>query len=330
MEERLPETLVEAIRYYSDPVICRNLVAGLRWPDGVTCPRCGCDRVTFMETVQRWNCRGCRKQFSVKVGTIFEDSPIELGLWFAGFWLIANAKNGISSCEVGRALGITQKSAWFLLHRIRLVMKTGTLDKQEGTFEVDETFVGGLEKNKHAHKKRNAGRGGVGKTIVLGILKRGNGTKDENGKRRRAEERIYSQVQATVIRNTGNIALQSEIAARVQPGSEVFTDAHRGYRGLEDNYVHAFVDHAVKYAEGRVTTNGIENFWSLLDRIVHGTYIKPEPQHLERYVDEQAFRFNHRGGTDLTRFLQALKQVSGKRLTYDELTTGHLQFIVRK
>jgi transposase-like protein len=326
----LPATLIEAIQYYSDPAICRNQLAAMRWPDGVTCPRCGCQRVTFMVSVDRWNCKGCRKQFSVKVGTIFEDSPIGLHKWFAALWLIANAKNGISSCEVSRALGITQKSAWFVLHRIRLAMQSGTIEKQEGTFEVDETFVGGLEKNKHKSKKQNAGRGSVGKTIVFGVLQRGNGTKDATGRRLRSEERIYSQVQATVIRDTSHITLQTEIAARVKAGSEVFSDSHRGYNGLADSYIHAFVDHAVEYAEGRITTNGIENFWSLFDRIVHGTYIKPEPQHLFRYVDEQTFRFNQRGGTDLTRFLQTLHQVSGKRLTFDELTTGHLQYIVPK
>ena len=209
-------------------------------------------------------------------------------------------------------------------------MKNGTVEKMSGTVEIDETFVGGLEKNKHKDKKRNAGRGSVGKAVVLGILERGNGTKDENGNRRRMEERVFSQVQATVIRDTSRETLQAEIKCRVHDGTTIYTDAHRGYNGLEESYIHAYIDHAVKYAEGRVTTNGIENFWSLFDRIVHGTYIKPEPQHLSRYVDEQAFRFNKRSGTDLTRFLQTLTQVSGKRLTYDELTTSHLQHIIKK
>ncbi len=276
-------------------------------------------------SVQRWNCKGCRKQFSVKQGTIFEDSPIGLDKWMCAIWLVCNAKNGISSCEVARAIGVTQKSAWFLLHRIRLAMQTGTLEKMSGPVEIDETFVGGLEKNKHKDKKQHKGRGGVGKTIVLGILQRGNGTKDETGRRRKAQERIYSQVQATVIKDTAQITLQTEITSRVKQGAEVFTDAYRGYNGLSESFKHSFIDHAVKYAEGRVTTNGIENFWSLFDRIVHGTYIKPEPQHLFRYMDEQTFRFNHRSGTDLTRFLQTLMQISGKRLTYEELITSHLE-----
>ena len=322
MQNKFPETLFEAIQYYSNPDVCRGLLVSLRWSDGVVCPRCACDRVTFMASVQRWNCKGCRKQFSVKVGTIFEDSPIGLDKWFAALWIITNAKNGASSHEISRAIGVTQKTAWFMLHRIRLAMKSGSLEKISGEVEVDETFVGGLEKNKHKDKKQNAGRGSVGKTIVLGVLKRGNTQKDENGKLRKKAERIYSQIRVNVIPNTQHETLFSEICANVQEGTFVYTDAHRGYNGLETAFAHSFVDHAVKYAEGRIYTNGVENFWSLLDRAIHGTYIKPEPQHLLRYVDEQAFRFNHRAGTDLTRFLQVMMQVPGKRITYKELTQG--------
>lgn len=330
MKTQLPETLLEAIQYYDDADVCRNQLAVMRWAVGVVCPRCSCDRATFVQSVQRWNCKGCRNQFSAKVGTIFEDSPLGLDKWFCAMWLIAGAKNGNSSCEIARAIGVTQKSAWYMLHSIRAAMKSGTIEKMSGTVEIDEIFIGGLEKNKHEHRKRNAGRGVVGKSVVLGILERGNGTKDESGNHLKMNERIFSQVQATVIRDTSREALQAVIKCRVNDGTTIFTDAHRGYNGLEGSYLNAYIDHAVKYDEANVSTNGIENVWSLFDRIVHGTYIKLEPQHLSRYIDEQAFRFNKRGGTDLTRFLQTLQQVSGKRLTCDALTTGHLQYMVPK
>lgn len=307
METSFPENLIEAVRYYSNPDVCRDFIASLRWPNGVICPRCGHKEVTFMASVQRWNCKGCRKQFSVKVGTIFEDSPIGLDKWLVGIWLIVNAKNGISSCEVARALGVTQKTAWFLLHRIRLAMKTGSIEKMDGTVEVDETYVGGLEKNKHKHKKLNAGRGTVGKAIVLGVLKRAD-----------SKEKI-SKIRVKVIEDTKQETLHAELKANVQNGAEIFTDAHQGYNGLGESFQHAFVDHAVEYVRGRVHTNSVENFWNLLDRCVHGTYIKPMPQHLHRYIDEQAFRFNHRDGTDLTRFLETVMRIPGKRITYRNL-----------
>jgi len=330
MENRLPENLLEAVRYFSDPQVCHDFAVSMRWPEGITCPRCGSEQVGFVKTRRIWNCKGCKKQFSFKVGTIFEDSPLGLDKWLVALWMLTGAKNGISSCELARALGVTQKTAWFLLHRGRRVLQTGSIEKAEGTIEVDETFVGGKAKNMHYDKKQEKiqGRGATGKTVVLGILKRGNGAKDENGNPRPKEDRIYSQVQLTVVPDTTEQTLVSEIKDRVQEGSEVFTDAHKAYRALADEgFTHAFVDHAVRYVEGRVYTNGCENVWNLLDRMMHGTYTFCLPHHLFRYSDELAFRFNHRDGTDLTRFLLAMKRVEGKRLTYRELTESHLQHL---
>ena len=185
-------------------------------------------------------------------------------------------------------------------------MQTGTFEKLSGTVEADETFIGGKEKNKHNDKKLKAGRGSVGKTIVMGLLERG-------------EENRKSRVAVNIIPNTSREVLHGEIEAVVAPGSEVMTDAARGYQGMSEEYKHQFVDHAVRYVEGKVSTNGIENFWSLVDRTIGGTYVSVEPEHLLAYLDEQAFRFNERGTNDTGRFLTVLSQVAGKRLTYRAL-----------
>ncbi len=246
----------------------------------------------------------CHKQFSVKRGTIMEDSAIGLDKWLAAIWLIANAKNGISSYEIHRALGVTQKSAWFLLHRIRLAMQTGTFEKLSGQVEVDETYIGGLARNMHRSDKgrKIQGTGGKGKVAVMGLLER-------DGK-----------VRAKVISGATREILHGEVRGNVESGAELFTDALRNYKGLEDAYIHKVINHAEKYVDGQIHTNGIENFWSLLKRGIKGTYVSVEPFHLFRYLDEQTFRFNTRKGKDADRFIQTVKQIAGKRLTYDELT----------
>lgn len=308
MEDRndnFPKTLQEAIKYFADLDTCTTIMAQLRWPEGVTCPVCKGTAVSYVSTRRYWKCKNkeCKKHFSVKVGTVMEDSPIGLDKWLTAMWLIANAKNGISSYEVGRALGIQQRSAWFLLHRIRLAMQSGTFEKLSGQVEVDETYIGGLSRNMHRDKRSKlGGTGGSGKVAVMGLLER-------NGK-----------VRAKVIGNNKRETLHGEVRAHVAEGAHLFTDSWVSYNGLDADYIHQVINHAEKYVDGQIHTNGIENFWSLLKRGIKGTYVSVEPFHLFRYLDEQAFRFNERKGKDADRFLEVARNVTGKRLTYTELT----------
>jgi ISXO2-like transposase domain len=238
-------------------------------------------------------------------------------------WMIANCKNGVSSYEIAKAIGVTQKSAWFMLHRIRVAMRVGVHHKLgdgpdgESEIEVDETFIGGRAKFMHAdrklklHQLRNESLHPdhyMGKAVVMGIL-----------------DRTLREVRARVIPNVRRDVLQSEILRQVKLGSKVYTDQHVGYIGLPSQYAHEVVNHLQTYVRGRVHTNGIENFWSLLKRSLRGTYVAVEPFHLERYVDEQAFRYNNRSTkdnpmTDADRFDKALRNIVGKRITYAELT----------
>ena len=308
-----PKTLVEAIRFFSEPDNCLNYLIPIRWPNGITCPHCGSKEYAFIASRRIWRCKSkaCGKQFSIKIGTVMEDSPLGLDKWFTAIWLVANAKNGISSWEVHRALGITQKSAWFLLHRIRLAMQHGTFGKLSGEVEVDETFIGGKARNMHADKRAEKihGRGGVGKAIVLGILERG------------------GKVKTTVIPNTKKATIQPIVRDTVESGASISTDSLKSYEGLTPDYVHEAVDHAAhEYVRDNVHTNGLENYWSLLKRCIKGTYVSVEPFHLFRYLDEEAFRFNerkHADGevkTDGERFIDVAEGISGKRLTYKKLT----------
>jgi transposase-like protein len=254
-----------------------------------------------------WRCaeKHPRRKFSLKVGTIFEDSPIGLDKWFTAGWLIANCKNGVSSYEIARDLGVTQKTAWFMLHRLRLAMQAGTFEKIAGTFEADETFIGGLARFMHKadRARKISGTGGAGKAVVMGLLDR------ETGK-----------VRVKHVRNVQRETLQREVRDNVEPGSEVFTDEWIAYRGLDREYVHNVINHAETYVNGNIHTNGIENFWSLLKRGLKGTYISVEPFHLFRYLDEQAYRFNNRKTNDGARFDGVIGNVVGKRVMYRQLT----------
>jgi transposase-like protein len=307
---QLPKTLQEAVRFFSDPQKAFDYAVSLRWPDGkIMCPRCGSMEHSFISTRRIWFCKGCKKQFTVKVGTIFEDSALGMDRWMIAVWLIVNAKNGISSYEVARALGITQKSAWFMMHRVRLAMKSGAflyLGGEGKEVEADETFIGGAARFMHKakHDRVITARGFKDKTPAFGILERG------------------GEVRAFAVPNRRRRALQTEIRKHVAPKSFLCTDALLSYQGLRPDYIHEVIDHAHSYVRGRVHTNGLENFWSLLKRGIRGTYVSVEPFHLSRYLDEATFRYNNRNQPmgDGGRFAIAMKHIVGRRVTYEQLT----------
>jgi hypothetical protein len=316
--DKAPKTLREAILFFADYENCRKAVEAIRWPSGViTCPTCGSERVTWLETQRRYKCYGKhpKAQFSLKVGTIFEDSAVGLEKWLPALWLLTNCKNGISSYELARALGVTQKTAWFMLSRLRLALQAEDGGKISGDIEVDETYIGGKSRNMHADKRRRVGmqrgRSMAGKVAVMGLL-------DRHGKDG------VSQVRTEILTGRKKGSLQSTVRRHVSEGSNIFTDAFYSYRGLQGDFQHGFVDHAEAYVDGQVHTNSCENFWSLLKRSLKGTYVSVEPFHLFRYLDEQAFRFNNRVMSDAERFAIALKGVINKRLTYSALTGEEL------
>ncbi|HEX7728063.1 MAG TPA: IS1595 family transposase [Terracidiphilus sp.] len=317
-----PKTLQEAIVYFANAENCLACMAAHRWPDGVECPTCGRKDVSYLANQKKWQCKSAhaRRQFTAKVGTIFEDSPLGLEKWLPAVWLIVTAKNGISSMEIHRALGVTQKTAWFMLHRIRKAMANGSMMKiggGGGEVEADETFIGGKSRNMHISKRARMIKNAPnrGKAVVMGILERG------------------GQIRATVVPNLSRPILHGEVHKHVEAGTALYTDSMHSYIGLDREYLHQVVDHAVEYVNGRIHTNGLENFWSLLKRGLHGTYVSVEPYHLFRYLDEQVFRYNNRATkdnplTDTDRFSLVLSQVAGKRLTYAEVTgkVGQTEF----
>ncbi|HTW64892.1 MAG TPA: IS1595 family transposase [Bryobacteraceae bacterium] len=303
-----PQSLQEAILHFADQENCLNYLVARRpeWKDGVVCPACGSKKVSFLKNQLRWQCsaRHPKRQFSVKVGTIFEDSPLGLDKWLPAMWLIFNCKNGVSSLEIHRALGVTQKTAWFMLHRIRLAQQGKQGGKLSGEVEIDETFIGGKARNMHKSKRARVitGTGGKDKTVVMGMMERG------------------GNVRAFVVDNRRKHELQKQVREHVEAGAAIFTDELKSYDGLSEDFKHAVINHAVEYANENVHTNGMENLWSLVKRQLHGTYISVEPFHLFRYIDEQAFRFNNRKMTDAERFDIGVREIVGKRLTYAELT----------
>jgi transposase-like protein len=305
-----PKTLQDAIIYFSNPDNCVSYLLAHRaeWKNGVVCPTCGSKDVGYIASRRLWQCksRHPKSQFSVKVGTIMEDSALGLDKWLTAIWMQTNMKNGVSSWEIHRSLGITQKCAWHMLHRIRLALQDpNTGGKLSGEVEVDETFIGGKARNMHKDVKARriqGRRGPEGKAIVAAVLERG------------------GKVRAKVVDKRKKKDLQALVRDNVELGSGLYSDALRSYDGLNEDYKHQVIDHAVSYVDGQVHTNGMENFWSLLKRGINGTYVSVEPYHLFRYVDEQAFRFNFRKNLDDSeRFSIAVSQITGKRLTYSKL-----------
>ena len=304
-----PQTLTEAVRYYSDEQTCIDTLAALRWPDGqVYCPGCGeIGNTIWLANQKRWKCRGCKKQFSVKVNTIFQDSPIGLDKWMVAVWMLANCRNGVSSYEIMRAIGVSQKCTWHMLHRIREAMTDRTSEKLggNGPVECDETFVGAKVKNMHKSKRVKGLNysAGNGKTIDMGMLERG------------------GKVRAGVIADRKSPTMKPVLHDNVEAGSHLITDEHSTYPFIAGPYLHEVISHVDGYVRGHIHTNGIENFWSCLKRGLNGTYISVEPFHLDAYVAEQVFRFNLRhNNTDAARFKAVLKDVVGRKLTYAELT----------
>lgn len=314
---KAPKTLQDAMIYFADADNCVKYLADQRWPNGVECPTCGRKDARWLANQRKWQCKSIhgKRQFSVKVGTIFEDSPLGLEKWLPAVWMIASAKNGVSSYEIHRALGVTQKTAWFMLHRIREAMQNGSMLKMGGSdsgpVEVDETFVGPKPQKMHRDRRlrMQTAQKGNQKAIVMGML-----------------DRESRQVRAMVIPNVKRETLQAKILSEIENGSTVYTDGYPGYDNLTaQDYIHATVNHVEEYVRGHIHTQGIDNFWSLLKRTLTGTYVAVEPFHLDRYVTEQMFRFNNRATKDnplddADRFIAILSQVAGKRLTYAEVT----------
>ena len=310
-----PKTLQAAILYFASPTNCREYLVERRWPDGIACPRCGSSNVLFLEKYNRWHCREKHPapQFTLKTGTVMEDSPIGLDKWLTAMWMIVNSKNGISSWEIHRSLGITQKSAWFILHRVRLAMKMDNEGKMggNGPIEVDETHIGPKPQKMHRAKR---------------LKVHGSNRKDTTATVMGMLDREIRQVRAKVIPNVKRETLQNEILNQIEGGSTVYTDGAPVYDNLATReYVHETVNHVEEYVRGQVHTQGIENFWSLLKRGLRGTYVAVEPFHLDAYVDEQVFRYNNRATrdnplNDADRFALVVNQIVGKRLTYAELT----------
>ncbi len=313
--EKTPKTLLDAVKYFAKPENCHDYLVARRWPDGVTCPTCGRNDPRYLVNQRKWQCKSIHKQrqFSLKTGTIFEDSPLGLDKWLAAVWVVVNCKNGISSYEVARHLGVMQKTAWFMDHRIRLAMQSGSfLKKMSGQIEIDETWIGGKARNMHRsalaervakHATPRTGRNqNIGKVAVMGLLER------------------HGEVRTMVVAGTKRQHLRSQVHKHVEQGSVVYSDALRSYNQLGEQYIHNVINHAETYVQGHVHTNGIENFWSLLKRTIGGTYVSVQPFHLFRYLDEQSFRYNNRKMNDGDRFELAMEKITGKRLTLNELT----------
>ena len=299
------DSFFELVNYFDTEEKCIQYLAQMRWNGQAQCPYCE-HNVTYelKGKTRRWKCASCRQQFSVRVGTIFEDSKIALRKWFFAIYLVTAHKKGISSHQLGRDLKLTQKTAWFMLQRIRLAFAPEEDIKLGNTVEIDETYVGGKESNKHKSKRtpNTQGRSTKTKTPVLGIIER-------DGK-----------VFAVPVENTKGKTILPIINAKVEPGTKVYTDEWTPYRALNKNFEHSFVQHSAdQYVDGIVHTNSMESFWALFKRGIIGIYHQTSDKHLHHYVNEFTFRFNNRKLSEGSRFDVLIANTNNKGITYKEL-----------
>lgn len=297
------DTLIQMMAAFPDEQSAIDHFTAIRWKKGAFCPHCDSGKVYHFSDARTHKCGDCRKRFSIKVGTIFEDSKIELRKWFMAIWLITSHKKGIASTQLAKDIGVTQKTAWFMTHRLRHAAQTKSFNRPlDGEVEADETFIGGKEKDKHAWQRTGGKQGGAGKVSVLGLLER------------------EGELRTGITPNLSARNVQTIIRENVAPGAALMTDEHGAFVGLADSYFHHRVNHSAgEYVRHFcIHTNGIESVWALFKRQIVGTHHYLSPKHLSRYLGEMTWRFNLRGIGEGQRVNALLDQTSG-RLTYKEL-----------